>query len=157
MNGMPIPVRKLTLILAGMPSCAVMLDYMLTFLLAGGEDVVLQWEASPLVRYAVMHDLMVVYMAAIVLFYYGAALLVLVSLEQTPLYRFGVVLLALISITHFLGGMSWYFRSATFSYVVMALSYITILIAFIALAYAIISGRRISGRDDAGSTLHQKI
>jgi len=135
------PFRKLTLLLAVIPACAVIIDYVLTFLLAGSEGMVLQWEASPLVRYAVSNNLMLVYMAAIVIFYYGAALLVLISLEQTPVYRFGVVLIVLVSITHMLGGMSWYFRNPLYSYSVMALSYITIVIAFLALGYAIVTQR----------------
>jgi len=141
MNTTPLSVRKLTLMLAVIPACAVIIDYVLTFLLAGSKGMVLQGEASPLVRYAVSNDLMLVFMTAIVIFYYGAALLVLISLEKTPVYRFGVVLILLISITHMLGGMSWYFRSPQYSYSVMALSYITIVIAFLALGYAIISQR----------------
>lgn len=130
--------RNLTLILAVIPATAVIIDYILTFLLAGSEGMILQWEASPLVRYALANDLMVFYIVAIVLFYYLAALLVLVSLEHTPVYRIGVVLILMISITHMLGGMSWYFRNSLYSYSVMVLSYITIIIAFLALGYAII-------------------
>lgn len=138
MNVQHNPYRKLTLILAVIPASAVIIDYILTFLLAGSEGMILQWEASPLVRYALLHNLMIFYMVAIVLFYYLAALLVLVSLEHTPVYRIGVVLILMISITHMLGGMSWYFRNSLYSYSVMALSYITIIIAFLALGYAII-------------------
>ena len=92
-------------ILALIPACAVIFDYVLTFLLAGSKGMVLQWEASPLVRYALSNDLMVIYMAAIVLFYYAAAFLVLTSLKDTPVYRFGIILVFLVSITHILGGM----------------------------------------------------
>lgn len=141
MNRTPSSLRKLTLMLGVIPACAVIIDYTLTFLLAGSERMLLQWESSPLVRFAISHDLIVVYITGIVVFYYLAAYLVLVSLERTPVYRFGVVLLLLISITHMLGGLSWYFRSPQYSNSVMALSYITIAIAFGTLCYAIINER----------------
>jgi len=137
MNAVQVSLRNRSLILSLIPACSVAIDYALTFILAGSEGMILQWEASPLVRYALAHNLMGGYLAAIALFYYLAALLVLISLEKTPFYRIGAALILLISITHVLGGISWYFRTSLYSHFVMALSYSAILIAFLALAYAI--------------------
>ena len=136
-----ISPRRLTLTLAVIPAASVIIDYILTFYLAGSQGMVIEWEASPLVRYAVTNNLMVFYIAAIALFYYGAAYFVFSILEGTPLYKFGVVLVFLISSAHLLGGMSWYFRTPQYSYSVMALSYFTIIIAFLTLAYAIVRER----------------
>ena len=94
------------------PSLAVILDYSLTFFLAENTGMILQWEASPLVRFAVAHNIIAVYLVAIVLFYYGAAYAVLRILRPTRYYQYGVVLVLLVSVTHVLGGMSWQFRNA---------------------------------------------
>ena len=67
------------------PSLAVIIDYTLTFFLAADTGMILQWEASPLVRFAVAHNIMAVYLLAIVLFYYGAAYAVLRILRPTRL------------------------------------------------------------------------
>ena len=69
------------------PSLAVILDYSLTFFLAENTGMILQWEASPLVRFAVAHNIIAVYLVAIVLFYYGAAYAVLRILRPTRYYH----------------------------------------------------------------------
>ena len=70
------------------PSLAVILDYSLTFFLAENTGMILQWEASPLVRFAVAHNIIAVYLVAIVLFYYGAAYAVLRILRPTRYYQY---------------------------------------------------------------------
>ena len=72
------------------PSIAVIIDYTLTFFLAGNTGMILQWEASPLVRFAVAHNILAIYLIAIVVFYYAAAYAVLRILQSTQYYRFGV-------------------------------------------------------------------
>jgi hypothetical protein len=58
-------------IIALFPAVCVIIDYALTFYLAGDTSMITSWEASPFVRYAVIHDVMAVYLIGIVLFYYG--------------------------------------------------------------------------------------
>ncbi|MFZ1128218.1 hypothetical protein [Methanoregula sp.] len=126
------------------PSLAVILDYSLTFFLAENTGMILQWEASPLVRFAVAHNIIAVYLVAIVLFYYGAAYAVLRILRPTRYYQYGVVLVLLVSVTHVLGGMSWQFRNAWYSDGIFTLSVLSIIIAVCLFGYAFIRQEHLS-------------
>jgi hypothetical protein len=101
--------------------------------------MILRWEASPFVRFAVANNIMLLYLAAIILFYYLAAYGVLHVLESTPYYRFGFALILLVSITHVLGGLSWQFRTVWYSNAIVALSFASIIIAILLFGYALIT------------------
>ena len=53
-------------------SAAVVIDYALTFYLAGGIERILKYEYSPTLVYAVEHDLVIPYLVFTVFFYYAA-------------------------------------------------------------------------------------
>ncbi len=127
-------------LIAIVPVIAVIADYSLTFLLSGGREFILAYEASPLLRYAVEYDLVLVYSGALVLFYYLAAYLVLVLLRGSDLYAIGVALISLVSLTHFLGGLSWYFRQPLYSDTVIGLSLMCVIIALFLFAYSLSRG-----------------
>jgi hypothetical protein len=126
-------------IVAFLPAVCVILDYAMTFFFAGDTSMITSWEASPFVRYAVIHDLMVPYLAGIVLFYYIASYAVLRILAGSVYYRFGVLLIAILSITHVVGGMSWYFRNAMYSNGVMLMSLASIIIAFLIFGFSLLN------------------
>jgi hypothetical protein len=128
-------------IIALVPALAVIIDYTLTFYLAGDTSMVTTWEASPFVRFAVIHNLMAPYLIALVLFYYGASYAVLRILHDSDYYKFGVLLILTLSITHVFGGMSWYFRNTFYSNGVFALSLLSIAIAFILFAFSLLNER----------------
>jgi hypothetical protein len=128
-------------LIAILPAIAVIIDYTLTFFLAGDTSLIISWEASPFVRFAVLHNLMVPYLVAIVLFYAGASYAVLRILNNTDYYKFGVILIITMSITHVIGGMSWYFRNALYSNGVFIMSLLSIVIAFVAFGFSLLHER----------------
>ncbi|MGB7787313.1 hypothetical protein [Methanoregula sp.] len=128
-------------ILALAPAIAVILDYALTFYWAGDTSMITTWEASPFVRYAVIHDLMVPYLIAIVLFYYGASYTVLRILHNSEYYKFGVLLILTLSITHISGGLSWHFRNALYSNGVFVLSLMSVVISLILFGFTLLHER----------------
>jgi len=129
--------------IALIPSLAVIIDYTLTFFLASNTELVLQWEASPFVRFAVAHNIMAFYLPAIVAFYFCAAFAVLRILHPTRFYEYGVVLVLLLSVTHVLGGLSWYFRDAWYSEGIMVLSVGSVIFAFCLFGYSLIHQKRL--------------
>ena len=128
-------------LIAALPAICVILDYAMTFFLAGDTSMIISWEASPFVRFAVMNNLMIPYLVAIVFFYFGVSYAVLQVLAGTEYYKFGVLLIVTMSITHLIGGMSWYFRNAMYSNGVMIMSMLSIVIAFIAFGFSLIRER----------------
>jgi len=124
------------------PAICVIIDYILTFYLAGDTTMIISWEASPFVRFAVIHNIMIPYLAAIVLFYFGASYAVLHILSGSVYYRFGVLLIMVISITHVFGGMSWHFRNAIYSDGVLLMSVLSIVIAFIIFGISLVHEHR---------------
>jgi hypothetical protein len=129
-------------IIALAPAIAVIIDYALTFYLAGDTSMITTWEASPFVRFAVINNLMVPYLIAIVLFYYGASYAVLRILHATEYYRFGVLLILTLSITHVFGGLSWLFRNTLYSNGVFILSSLSVVIAVILFGISLLHERR---------------
>jgi hypothetical protein len=125
-------------IIAVFPAVCVIIDYALTFYLAGDTSMITSWEASPFVRYAVIHDVMAAYLIGIVLFYYVASYAVLRILDRTDYYKFGVFLVLAMSITHVIGGMSWYFRNVFYSNGVLLMSLLSICIAFVLFGFSLI-------------------
>jgi hypothetical protein len=128
-------------LIAILPAIAVIIDYALTFYLAGDTSLIISWEASPFVRFAVIHNMMAAYLIAIVLFYAGASYAVLRILYNTDYYKFGVILIITMSITHVIGGMSWYFRNALYSNGVFIMSILSIVIAFVAFGFSLLHER----------------
>jgi len=128
--------------IAVLPAICVILDYTLTFFLAGDTSMITSWEASPFVRFAVINNLMIPYLVAIVVFYYGASYAVLRILDGTEYYKFGILLIVSMSITHLIGGMSWYFRNAMYSNGVLVMSLLSIVIAFIVFGFTLIREHR---------------
>jgi hypothetical protein len=124
--------------IAILPAISVIIDYALTFYLAGDTSMITSWEASPLVRFAVINNLMAAYLVAIILFYYGASYAVLRILSGTEYFKFGFFLIVTISITHLIGGMSWYFRNAMYSNGVFIMSLVSVVIAFVVFGFSLI-------------------
>ena len=140
-NGFPRKLYGDCRLIALLPVLAVIIDYTLTFYLAGNTSMITNWEASPFVRFAVINDLMVPYLVLIILFYYGASYAVLRILSGSNYYKIGFLLIVTISITHVIGGMSWYFRNAMYSNGVLIMSMLSIVIAFIAFGFSLIRER----------------
>ena len=129
-----------------LPVMALVIDYSLTFVLAGSRATIVQYDASPLLRFAVANDLVLISVIALMVFYYLASFLVLRLLSGSDLYPVGVTLIALVSITHVLGGISWYVRSSFFSDTVIGLSLISVMVAILIFGYALMRGHHeISG------------
>ena len=125
-------------LIAALPAMCVILDYAITFFLAGDTSMIISWEASPLVRFAVINNILIPYIVGIILFYYLASYAVLRILAGTGYYKFGVMLIVTMSITHVIGGMSWYFRNEMYSNSVMILSMLSIIIAFVIFGFSLI-------------------
>ena len=125
-------------VIALLPAVAVIIDYVLTLSLSSGPAMILQWEASPLVRFAVAHNLMALYLPAIIIFYYCAAYAVLHILHSTPYYRYGILLVVLVSLTHVLGGLSWQFKNSWYSNTVIMISVLSVVISIGLFGYCII-------------------
>ena len=87
---------------------------------------------------------MAFYLPAIVIFYFCAAFAILAILRPTRFYRYSVVLVLLVSVTHVLGGLSWYFRVAWYSDGIMILSAGSIIFAFCLFGYSLIHQKRLS-------------
>ena len=134
--------------IAIVPLFAVLADYGLTFLLSGGREFILAYEASPLLRFAVENDMVLVYMGGLMAFYYLAAFLVLTFLSGSDLYPVGVALISLVSLTHLLGGLSWYFRNPLYSDTVIGLSLISIMISLFLFAYSVSRSLKVMGKSE---------
>jgi len=119
-------------------SAAVVIDYALTFYLAGSIERILKYEYSPTLVYAVEHDIVIPYLMFTVFFYYAAGYIVLKYLMDSRIYYIGVFIILLMSITHVLGGLSWYVLSACYSNTVLALSLTSVVITIAVFGYEII-------------------
>jgi len=117
---------------------SVAIDYTLTLYLAGSREAIQRYEFSPLLRYVMEHNLVVLYLVFTIFFYYISAYTVLKLLKDEPVYSAGVALILLLSITHLLGGLSWVFRNVWYSNMVMALSLASIALAIASFGYVIL-------------------
>lgn len=115
----------------------VITDYLLTFHFAGSTEAILNYEFSPTLRFAVEHGIVIPYLGAMILFYYAAGYFVLSLLADSDIYFVGVAIVLLISITHVLGGISWYVQNAWYSNTVIALSMISVLTTLMAFGYEV--------------------
>lgn len=125
-----------------LPLClcaAVVIDYSLTFYLAGSIEAILKYEFSPTLLYAVRHNIVLPYLGAMMLFYYVAGYFVLSMLVDSEIYFVGVAIVLLISITHVLGGLSWYVQNSWYSNTVLSLAMISVLITLTAFGYEVLN------------------
>ena len=119
-------------------SAAVVIDYALTFYLAGSIERILKYEYSPTLVYAVEHDIVIPYLVFTVFFYYAAGYTVLKYLGDSRIYYIGVAIILLMSITHVLGGLSWYVLNIYYSNAVLALSLTSVAITIAVFGYEIL-------------------
>ena len=125
--------RMLPLIL-----CAgVVIDYSLTFYFADSIETVLRYEFSPTLTYAIRHDIVIPYLLFTIFFYYIAGYTVLKYLVDSNIYYIGVGIILLMSITHVMGGFSWYVLNAYYSNTVLVLSLTSVLITITVFGYEI--------------------
>lgn len=124
-------------IIACVPSLAMLFDYSMTLAFSAGREELLRLEFSPLVRYAVEHDIVAAYLLVMMLFYYAMTFAAL-RLLPARLYGFGVVLVLLVAATHILGGFSWVIRSPLYSLAVHGVSIAAVAVALAAFGYAVL-------------------
>jgi hypothetical protein len=117
---------------------SLVIDYSLTFHFAGSSQNILKYEFSPLLVYALKHDIVVLYMALTASFYYFAAYAVLNLLYASEIYPIGVAVILLMSITHVMGGLSWYVLKEAYSSTVLTLSLISVLMTITLFAYEVV-------------------
>jgi len=117
---------------------SIAIDYTLTLYLAGSREAIQRYEFSPLLRYAMEYNLVIIYLVFTIFFYYISAYIVLKLIKDEPVYSAGVALILLLSITHLLGGLSWVFRNAWYSNMVLALSLASIALAIASFGYVIL-------------------
>lgn len=117
---------------------SLLIDYSLTFHFAGSYQNILKYEFSPLLVYALEHDVVVPYMLLTASFYYFAAYAVLSLLNNTEVYPIGVAVILLMSITHVMGGLSWYVLQEAYSSAVLTLSLISVIMTITLFAYEVI-------------------
>ena len=125
-------------VIALLPVVALAIDYSLTFFFAGSRETLLLYEASPLLKFAVANNLFLMVIIALMIFYYLGSWIILKLLAGSDMYPVGVTLIALISLTHVLGGMSWYIRAPLYSNTVVGLSVISIMVAILVFGYTIL-------------------
>ena len=88
--------------------------------------------------YAVEHDLVISYLVFTVFFYYAAGYIVLKYLRDSRIYCIGVAIILLMSITHVLGGLSWYVLNIYYSNAVLALSLTSVVVTIAVFGYEVI-------------------
>ncbi len=116
---------------------AVIIDYSLTFYFAGSIETVLQYEFSPTLTYAIRHDMVIPYLVFTIFFYYVSAYIVLKFLADSEIYHIGVYIILLMSITHVMGGLSWYVLNVNYSNTVIVLSLVSVVITITVFGYEI--------------------
>lgn len=119
--------------------CAgVIIDYSLTFYFAGSIENILAHEFSPTLVFAVENDIVLPYLMLTVVFYYVMGYMVLRFLENEDIYPIGVFIILLMSITHVLGGLSWFVLNEAYSNMIFMLSMTSIIIALSVFGYEVI-------------------
>lgn len=118
-------------------SISVVIDYALTFYFAGSIENILAYEFSPILVFAVRNDIVLPYLAFNVAFYYLMGYTILSLLAGEEIYPIGVLIILLMSITHVLGGMSWFVLKEAYSNMVFLLSMTSILIALSVFGYEV--------------------
>lgn len=118
-------------------SVSVIIDYSLTFYFAGSIENILAHEFSPTLVFAVKNDIVLPYLAFIVFFYYFMGYTILKFLDGEQIYPIGVFIIMLMSLTHVLGGLSWFILSKSYSNMIFMLSMTSIIIALSVFGYEI--------------------
>jgi len=118
-------------------SVSVIIDYSLTFYFAGSIENLLAHEFSPTLVFAVKNDIVLPYLAFIVVFYYFMGYTILKFLDGEQIYPIGVFIIILMSLTHVLGGLSWFVLSESYSNMIFMLSMTSIIIALSVFGYEI--------------------
>ncbi len=119
-------------------SAAVVIDYALTFYLAGSIEMILKYEYSPTLVYAVDRGIVIPYLMFTVFFYYAAGYTVLKYLRGSGIYYIGVFIILLMSVTHVLGGLSWYVLNVHYSNTVLALSLTSVVVTIAVFGYEVV-------------------
>lgn len=119
-------------------SAAILIDYSLTFFFAGSISNIMSFENSFLLKYAIENNFVIPYLLGVMAFYYAASYIVLDLFKGQEVYPAGVGIIGLMAVQHIAGGMSWFVNNAIYSYSVISLSMITIVLAMILLGYTII-------------------
>jgi hypothetical protein len=118
-------------------SISVVIDYALTFYFAGSIENILAYEFSPVLVFAVRNDIVLPYLAFTVAFYYFMGYTILSLLAGEEIYPIAVLIILLMSVTHVLGGMSWFVLKEAYSNMVFLLSMTSILIALSVFGYEV--------------------
>mgnify|MGYP000213594221 CR=1 FL=1 len=134
------------LLLAAVPAVAVLFDYSMTLYFSGGAEALLALEYSPLVRFAVAHGVVPLYLLFMMAAYFAASAVVIRVFRGTALLPFGYAVILLVSINHVLGGLSWVVRNSLYSSLVIALSYGPLILGVTALAYLLLFPQAAAGR-----------
>jgi hypothetical protein len=118
---------------------SAIIDYFFTIWLSGTNENLVQNEFSPLLVYAVRHELLIPYLVFTVIFSFSASYFVLKMLiRDEKLFYPASVILILISLAHTFGGFSWYFKNAAYSNAILAISAITIMMAIFLSGWSIL-------------------
>jgi hypothetical protein len=118
---------------------STIIDYSFTIWLAGTKENLVQNEFSPLLVYAVRHDLLIPYFVFTVIFSFAASYFVLKMLTRDEkLFYPASAILILISLAHTFGGFSWYFKNAAYSNALLVISAITIMMAIFLSGWSIL-------------------
>jgi len=118
-------------------SVSVIIDYSLTFYFARSIENILAHEFSPTLVFAVKNDIVLPYLAFMVIFYYFMGYTILKFLDGEEIYPIGVFIIFLMSLTHVLGGMSWFVLSESYSNMIFMLSMTLVIIALSVFGYEV--------------------
>lgn len=117
---------------------AIFIDYFLTFHFAPGIEIIMEYEYSPTLLFALEHNILIPYVMATMIFYYFAGRFILKQLEDSDIYWIGVLVICSISTTHVLGGFSWYVLNESYSNLVLLLSRFSVVFSIVALGYVLV-------------------
>lgn len=121
---------------------SAIIDYSITIWFAGTRENLIRNEFSPLLVYAVDNDLLAPYFLFTVLLYFSVSYLALKYLSNdTKLFYAATAVLILISLTHALGGLSWYFRNEAYSDTILAIAGAAIMMAIFLSGWSILQKR----------------
>ncbi len=138
-------IGKLLIALPFFFAVSAIIDYSSTIWLSGSKENLIRNEFSPLLVYAVRHDLLIPYIFFTVIFYFSGSYLALKLLSQDEkLFYPASAILILISLAHTFGGLSWYFNSEAYSNAILAISAITVMMAVFLSGWSILQKRNVS-------------
>src|SRR5574341_1941415 len=138
-------IRKLLIAIPFFFAASAIIDYSFTIWFAGTMENLVKNEFSPLLVYAVRHDLLIPYIFFTVIFYFSASYfaLKLLSSDEKLFYPASAILV-LISLAHIFGGLSWYFKSEAYSNAILAISAITVMMAVFLSGWSVLQQRNAS-------------